>query len=154
MTHGFAHQPSRRQMIRSLVGGSVLMPGILSGMFSDAALGQGNPLAHRPSHFGPRAKRVIFLYMSGGVSHVDSFDPKPRLTADHGKQVTLDHPETNDRPGYEKLFLKRPQWDFKPRGRCGTEISEMFPFVAAHADELAVIRSMHCDHSNHYNATL
>ena len=68
MTHGFAYQPSRRQMIRSLVGGSVLMPGILSEMFSDAALGQGNPLAPRPSHFGPRAKRVIFLFQVMGYA--------------------------------------------------------------------------------------
>jgi hypothetical protein len=150
--------PSRRQVIRSAVAGSMLMPGLLSQLLAAAdgspAAAPVDPLAPRPSHFAPRAKRVIFLYMSGGVSHVDSFDPKPALTRDHGKQVTLDHPETVDRPGYEKLFLKRPQWEFKPRGRCGTEISEMFPHVAARADDLAVVRSMHCDHSNHYNATL
>ena len=152
--------PSRRQIIRSAVAGSLLMPGLLSQMLAAAESPGGasgdaaDPMAPRPAHFAPRAKRVIFLYMSGGVSHVDSFDPKPRLEADHGKEVVLDHPETKNRPGYEKLFLKRPQWAFKPRGRCGTEISDMFPFVAECADDLAVVRSMHCDHSNHYNATL
>ena len=68
--------------------------------------------------------------MSGGVSHVDSFDPKPKLFADHGKTVKLDHPETRNRPGYEKLYLKRPQWDFQPRGKSGTEVSDLFPHMA------------------------
>ena len=150
---------SRREVIRSAVAGSLLMPGLLSQLLaagdgSPAVAVPGDPLAPRQPHFAAKAKRVIFLFMTGGVSHVDSFDPKPKLTADHGKQVTLDHPETVDRPGYEKLFLKRPQWAFEPRGRCGTEISEMFPHVAGCADDLAVVRSMHCDHSNHYNATL
>jgi hypothetical protein len=76
MTHGFSYHPSRRQMIRSLVGGSILMPGILSGLFGQDARGADvNPLAPMPPHFGGRAKRVIFMYMSGGVSHMDSFDP-------------------------------------------------------------------------------
>jgi hypothetical protein len=97
---------------------------------------------------------VIFLFMSGGVSHVDSFDPRPRLTTDHGKSVKLDHPETRNRPGYEKLFLKRPQWTFHKRGKSGIEISDLFPHVAGCADDLCVIRSMHTGHSNHYNATL
>ena len=78
------------------------------------------PLAPRAPHFPARAKAVIFLFMSGGVSHVDSFDPKPRLFKDHGKSVKLDHPETRNRSGYEKLHLKRPQWAFKKRGQCGT----------------------------------
>ena len=132
---------TRRSFIRSTVLGSTLLPAIVS------------QLGAAPS-FTARAKRVIFLFMSGGVSHVDSFDPKPRLVADHGKQVTLDHPETKNRPGYEKLFLKRPQWTFEKRGDCGTEVSELFPFVAECVDDLALIRSMHADHSNHYNATL
>src|SRR5688500_2271787 len=145
MTHGFAHQPSRRQMIRSLVGGSVLMPGILSGMFSDAALGQGNPLAPRPSHFGPRAKRVIFLYMSGGVSHMDSFDPKPRLKADHGKG--------SGDSGKGRPYL-RTFWDARPGGKCGTEVTDLFPHVRECVDDLCVIRSMRGDHNDHFQATL
>ncbi len=92
--------------------------------------------------------------MSGGVSHVDSFDYKPKLFSDHGKEVKLDHPETRNRPGYEKLFLKRPQWEFKPRGKSGAMVSDLFPHMAECVDDLAIIRSMHADHSNHYNATL
>lgn len=144
--------PSRREFVQSAVAGSILLPGLLSQM-----LAAEEPTAAPPAsglHFPAKAKRVIFLFMSGGVSHVDSFDPKPKLTTDHGKQVTLDHPETKNRPGYEKLFLKRPQWEFKPRGKSGIEVSELFPYMAECADDLAVIRSCHADHSNHYNATL
>jgi hypothetical protein len=97
---------------------------------------------------------VIFLFMSGGVSHVDSFDPKPRLVADHGKEVVFDHPETRNRPGYEKIYLKRPDWKFTPRGDSGIEVSDLFPHVGGRIDDITVIRSMHTSHSNHYNATL
>src|SRR5436190_1830639 len=146
----FRHHPSRRQMIRSLVGGSILMPGILSNLFSDRALASStgidvNPLAPRPPHFGGRAKRVIFMYMSGGVSHMDSFDPKPRLTADHGK------PSGDNGKGRPYL---RTYWDAKPRGKCGTEISDLFPNVAECADDLCVVRSMRGDHNDHFQATL
>ena len=148
---GFPHDPSRRQFLRSAVAGSALMPALLGEMLAEE---RTDALAPKPPHFPGKAKRVIFLFMSGGVSHVDSFDPKPKLTTDHGKQVTFDHPETRNRPGYEKLFLKKPQWQFKKRGKSGTEISELFPHVAGMADDIALIRSMHTGHSNHYNATL
>jgi hypothetical protein len=145
---------SRRGFLRSAVAGSVLMPGILSELLADEAPMPGDPLAARPPQMPARAKNVIFLFMSGGVSHVDSFDHKPKLISDHGKEVVLDHPETRNRPGYEKLFLKRPQWEFKPRGQSGAMVSELFPHLAGCVDDLAIIRSMHADHSNHYNATL
>ncbi len=150
---------SRRGFLQSAVAGSMLLPGLLSQMLAaDDEAGtrtdDEDPFAPRPTHFPAKAKRVIFLFMSGGVSHVDSYDPKPKLTTDHGKQVTIDHPETKNRPGYEKLFLKKPQWEFKPRGKSGIEVSELFPYVAECVDDLAVIRSCHADHSNHYNATL
>src|SRR6185369_12315312 len=108
----------------------------------------------KPSHFPAKARQVIFLFMTGGVSHVDSFDHKPRLYQDVGKEVKLDHPEIKNRPGYERIFLKRPQWEFQRHGQCGTEVSTLFPHVAGKVDDLAVIRSLHTDHSNHYNATL
>lgn len=147
MTH------NRRGFLRSAVASSLLMPAIVQELLAaDAPL--ADPLAARTPHFPARAKRVIFLFMSGGVSHVDSFDHKPRLFADHGRVVTLDHPETRNRPGYERLFLKRPQWTFHRHGQSGLEISTLFPYIAQRADDLCVIRSMHCDHSNHYNATL
>jgi hypothetical protein len=130
------------------------MPGILSELLADDATVAADPLAPRPPQVPARAKNVIFLFMSGGVSHVDSFDHKPKLFSDHGKEVILDHPETRNRPGYEKLFLKRPQWEFKARGQSGAMVSDLFPHIAGCADDLAIIRSMHADHSNHYNATL
>ncbi len=140
----------RRGFLRSAVGASALFPSLIQLLAEDRP---STSAATRP-HFQPRAKNVIFLFMSGGVSHVDSFDPKPRLATDHGKAITLDHPETRNRPGYEKLFLKRAQWNFKPQGQCGTEVSDMFPNVAGCMDDIALIRSMHTSHSNHYNATL
>jgi len=142
---------TRRGFVQSAVAGSLLMPGLLSELL---AADGSDPLAPKKPHFPGKAKSVIFLFMSGGVSHVDSFDPKPKLVADHGKQVTFDHPETKNRPGYEKLFLKKPDWTFAPRGKSGIEVSDLFPELGKQADNLAVIRSMHTSHSNHYNATL
>ena len=156
------HCGNRRQFVQSAVAGSMLMPGLLSELLasdagrsaSSAPLDADNPVAPRDPHFPAKAKSVIFLFMSGGVSHVDSFDPKPQLIADHGKQVVFDHPETRNRPGYEKIFLKRPDWKFSPRGQSGIEVSDLFPHVANQADDITFIRSMHTSHSNHYNATL
>jgi hypothetical protein len=130
-------------MLRSLVGGSLLMPGIIADLLAaqDRPASVDNPLAPRRPHFPPKAKRVIFLYMSGGVSHVDSFDPKPKLSADHGKRIT-------------EGILKRPYWEFAPYGKCGTEVSELFPNVGQCVDDLCVIRSMRGDHGNHFEATL
>ncbi|HVX11455.1 MAG TPA: DUF1501 domain-containing protein [Pirellulales bacterium] len=147
---------SRRQAIRSFVAGTVLMPGILSELMADDARSDAaaDPLAPKPPHFAGRAKRVIFLFMTGGVSHVDSFDHKPRLFADAGQEIKLDHPEIKNRPGYERIFLKRPQWSFRPRGECGMEVSDLFPHIGQCVDDIGLIRSMHTSHSNHYNATL
>jgi hypothetical protein len=141
---------SRRQFLRSAAAGSLLFPGIIQQLLADA----NDPLAPREPHFRAKAKHVIFLFMTGGVSHVDTFDPKPELVTAHGKEIKANHPEIKDRPGYERIFLKRPQWDFAPHGDCGTEVSGLFPHVAECVDEIALIRSMHTSHSNHYNATL
>jgi hypothetical protein len=143
-------QSSRRELIRSAAASSLLFPGILQQLLID----DGDSLSERQPHFPARAKRVIFLFMTGGVSHVDSFDPKPALTRDHGKEIKADHPEIKNRPGYERIFLKRPQWEFSRHGESGTEVSALFPQIATCVDDLAVIRSMHTSHSNHYNATL
>ena len=147
------YQPGRRQFLRSFVAGSLLMPGILQELLA-AEAGGLDPLQPKSPHFKPRAKNVILLFMTGGVSHVDTFDPKPRLAADVGREVKFDHPEIKNRPGYERIFLKRPQWEFKPHGRCGTEVSSLFPHVGDCMDDIALVRSMNTDHSNHYNATL
>ncbi len=153
-----AFDPSRRGFLRSLVGGSALYPGLVGRLLADDAArsesrsAPSDPLAPRAPHFAPKAKRVIFLYMSGGVSHVDSWDPKPRLISDHGKTVNVD--EFQGRKGDFTMFAKRPQWDFRRHGQCGTEVSSLFPHMAECVDDLCVIRSLTSDHTNHYEATL
>lgn len=137
---------TRRQAVRSLVCGSILMPGILAQLLADGARGDAaNPLAPKAPHFPGKAKRVIFMYMSGGVSHMDTFDPKPRLTADNGKPMSN---KPNARP-----YLG-PFWEFKPRARCGTEVSDLFPYVGECMDDICLIRSMRGDHNDHFQATL
>jgi hypothetical protein len=132
---------TRRQALRSMMAGSILLPGILTELLAGEST-SANPLAPKPPHFPPKAKRVIFLFMTGGVSHVDSFDPKPKLVSENGKQL-----ETGK-------YLVRPHWDFGPRGRCGTEVTDLFPHIAECVDDLCVIRSMKNDHGDHFEATL
>jgi len=144
---------TRRSALRSMTLGSALLPGIVSQLSAEEAGPVPlDPLAPRTPHFEPRAKRVIFLFMSGGVSHVESFDSKPKLKADAGKTVTV--PEFQGRKGEFSMFLTPPQWEFRPRGESGIEISELFPHLAGCADDLCVIRSLKSDHTNHYEATL
>ena len=143
-------QFNRRQILRSSIAGSMLLPGLTECLALDE---QSKGVAQK-THFPAKAKNVIFLFMTGGVSHVDTFDPKPALHRDHGKEIKADHPEIKDRPGYEKIYLKRPQWEFSPYGESGIEVSTLFPHVATCVDDIAMIRSMHTSHSNHYNATL
>lgn len=145
---------NRRHALRSLVGGSILFPGIVSQLLADDAARATpvDPLAPRPTHFPARAKRVIFLFMSGGVSHVDSWDPKPKLFKDAGQTVSVN--EFQGRKGDFKMFLNRPRWEFTPHGKSGTEVSSLFPHMAECVDDLCVIRSMQSDHTNHYEATL
>ena len=141
---------SRRSLFRSSLAGTLLLPGITESLGIDGSALQNSKSAHFPA----KAKNVIFLFMTGGVSHVDTFDPKPALHRDHGKEIKANHPEIKDRPGYERIYLKRPQWEFSPHGDSGIEVSTLFPHVATCVDDLAIIRSMHTSHSNHYNATL
>ena len=143
-------QFNRRQILRSSIAGSMLLPGLTECL----AIDEQSQGATQKTHFPAKAKNVIFLFMTGGVSHVDTFDPKPALHRDHGKEIKADHPEIKDRPGYEKIYLKRPQWEFSPNGESGIEVSTLFPHVATCVDDIAMIRSMHTSHSNHYNATL
>jgi len=141
---------SRRQFVRSAAAGSLLFPGIVQRLLADST----DPLSPKQPHFPTKAKNVIFLFMTGGVSHVDTLDPKPELVKGHGKEIKADHPEIKGRPGYERIYLKRPQWEFAKHGQCGTEVSGLFPHMATCVDDTALIRSMHTSHSNHYNATL
>ncbi|MEM7011396.1 MAG: DUF1501 domain-containing protein, partial [Verrucomicrobiota bacterium] len=105
-------------------------------------------LAGAAAHHEPRAKHVIVLYMSGGYSHVDTFDPKPRLRRDHDVSIG-----TSPGKSFER-FLKGADWEFRPNPICGTEVSDLFPNIRGIMHEAALIRSMQCDHRDHGEATL
>lgn len=146
--------PSRRQFLRrSGLGFAMLgLSGMVAGdqAFLPAALGAikrnaNNPLAPRPSHFKARAKRVIHIFFNGGLSHVDSFDPKPMLTKFDGKTLPIPNLLTERETG---SAFGSP-FKFKKYGQSGLEISELFPHLGEHADDLCVIRSMYADVPNH-----
>ena len=110
-----------------------------------------DPLAPRPPHFAPRAKRVIFLFMHGGPSQVDTFDYKPLLQRDHGKPLPFERPRVVSR---ETGNLLKSPWEFKQHGESGIWVSELFPHVAKCVDDLCVINSMHGSNSRHGGALL
>jgi hypothetical protein len=134
---------SRRGFLRSTANGFGGLA--FAALAAREAVGSG-PLAAREPHFAPRARRVIFLCMQGGPSHVDTFDHKPRLAADAGR----DAPAGAGRPG--RATLLAPRWTFRPRGRSGLMISDLFPEVARRADDLCVINSMATDLPAHPQA--
>ncbi|MDG1895718.1 MAG: DUF1501 domain-containing protein [Fuerstiella sp.] len=115
----------------------------LAGLMNDSALADSTELPAgaglQQTHHEPKAKRVIFCFMSGGVSHVDSFDPKPKLKDLHGKPmpVTIERTQFNNNGN-----IMASPFDFTPSGESGLEISSMFPQLASVADELAVVRSI------------
>src|SRR5262249_53717911 len=96
-----------------------------------------NPLAPRPTHHPARAKRVLFIFMQGGPSHVDTFDPKPRLIRNDGQMRSFDDARTfaRDRRVVEHRVMKSP-WRFRQHGSCGRSVSELFPHIARHVDDL------------------
>lgn len=108
-----------------------------------------DPLGAKSPHDPPRAKNVIFLFMDGGPSQVDTFDPKPRLDREHGEKIKAKVlPTQFDDVG---TVLKSP-WKFRNYGESGIPVSDLFPHVGACADELAVVRSMTSEFSEHTNA--
>lgn len=129
------------------------LAGLLANdLFADAPLvAAANPLAVKPPHFPARAKRIIFLFMSGGPSHVDLLDPKPRLERDNGKVLPFEKPKL-ERTKTGNL-LGSP-WKFARHGQCGTEVSELLPGLAGCVDDVCVIRSMVTDNINHNGACL
>lgn len=131
--------PTRRQALQTASSGFGYLA--FSALSTMSAKAEANPLAPKQPHFTPRAKRVIFLAMQGAPSHVDTFDYKPQLSADSGK----------DAKGFAKL-LGSP-FEFSQHGQSGLHISELFPNVAKHADDLCIMNSMHTDIPNHPQAT-
>jgi hypothetical protein len=101
----------------------------------------------RSPHFAPRATAMVSLFMHGGPSHVDLFDPKPELTKHHGTDYSGDIHFSFVNRASKKLF--GTPWKFEPRGQCGTEISELLPHTAGIADDITLVRSMHTGHNGH-----
>jgi len=135
---------SRRHFVKSLASASLLLPGMMHELLAQTAsqtTDPANPLAAKAPMFPAKAKRVIFLYMSGGASHVDTFDYKPKLIRDTGKS-------------YKGDFLSAPRWDFKRYAKCDTMVSSLFPHVGSMMDEICVINSMKNDFPNHVQAVM
>ncbi len=146
--------PTRRAALRQLGCGFgyLALAGLAAQEKARAAV---NPLAPRPPQFKPRAKRVIFLFMQGGVSQVDSFDYKPRLEKDDGQMLDFDDSREIAKTGKSGAQrVMKPLWDFRQHGQSGLWVSDLFPEMAKHADDLCVIRSMHTEGIAHGPATL
>jgi hypothetical protein len=154
VANGFETEVSRRQMLRLFANGFGLIG--LAGLLADEARSATspdafNPLALKAPHYPAKVKRLIFLFMSGGPSHVDTFDPKPRLARDKGKPLPFEQPKlvrtrtTN--------ILPSP-FPFRKHGQSGIEVSDLFPNVARRIDDLCVLRGMVADNINHNGACL
>ena len=138
---------TRRQMLRqcSLGFGQLALAG---------ALAADSPTAVAPGSramFRPRAKRVIFLFMHGGPSHVDTFDYKPALIRDSGKPLPFAKPRIQFA---QTSNLRRSPWEFRPCGQSGAMVSELFPLVGACADDLCFVKSVHGTNEAHGGALL
>ncbi len=122
---------------------------------AEAAAGGIRSIAS-PYHFEPRAKRIIFLFMQGGVSHVDSFDYKPRLEQDHGKKMKfLDaRKKANTGKGEAEQHVMKSPWKFRPMGESGRPVSELFPHIGEHVDDLCFLHGMHTEGVAHGPSTL
>src|SRR5688500_16196065 len=150
---------SRRDLLRSAACGFGYLA--FAGLASQAAAaerraavagasaGYVSPLAPKMPHFAARAKRVVFLFMQGGPSHVDTFDYKPKLQEDAGKPAA----RGGRRGGGGGKLLGSP-FKFSRHGQSGLWISELYPHLAGHADELCLLNGMHCDNPAHPQATL
>jgi hypothetical protein len=138
---------SRRDLLnRTGTGlGAIGLAALLAERTSAAPKPAANPLAPKVAHFAPKAKHVIHLFMNGGPSQVDTFDPKPELTKNHGKQAGALGKSTERKTGP----LYKSPFAFKKCGKSGIEVSEIFPEVGACIDDICVIRSMHTNIPNH-----
>jgi Protein of unknown function (DUF1501) len=133
----------------------VALTGLLAqdGFFAqEPARNPANPLAERPSHFAARAKSVIFLFMYGGPSQVDTFDYKPNMYALDGRTVTV---RTFGRGGHRNQGrVVGPKWNFKQYGQCGKHVSDLFPHLGTCADDICFLHSMIADSPIHGSAML
>lgn len=140
----FHHLPqTRREMLARCAGG--FGGAALAGLLNDSAFGAAEPT--KPGlHHAARAKSVIFLYMDGGPSQIDTFDPKPLLAREHGNPIKLKTPPTQFANVGKVL---QSHWKFKNYGECGLPVSDLLPHTASCADDLCVVRSMTSNFSEH-----
>ncbi|WP_373652149.1 MULTISPECIES: DUF1501 domain-containing protein [unclassified Schlesneria] len=143
---------SRRDMLSGMGAGFGGLA--LSAMLAEKASGSEGPLAPKESHFTPRVKRVIMLFMFGGPSHLDTFDYKPFLTRDSGKPLPAEsRPRVVSFPNRMGNLVGTP-FDFKRHGESGMWMSSLFSELPRHADDLCMINSMYCSNSRHGGAVL
>jgi hypothetical protein len=142
-------QCTRRHALKSLACGF----GYLA--LADLAHAQANPLAPRAGHHAAKAKRVIFIFMQGGPSHVDTFDYKPRLERDHDQMRSFDDARTfaRTRTVIQHRVMKN-LWRFRRYGESGKHVSDLFPHIARHVDDLCFLQGMHTEGIAHGPATL
>jgi hypothetical protein len=149
MPHRLPKPLTRRQALRQCAVGFGALA--FSDLLARTACAVAPPLEPRPPHFPARARRVIFLFMHGGPSHVDTFDYKPALTRDAGKPLPFEKPRIQ----FAKTGNLRPSpWQFRPHGDCGALVSELFPRVGALSDDLCFIKSVHGTNEAHGGALL
>src|SRR5262245_21871181 len=141
---------SRRQLLQRCANGFGAVA--LTTLMTERAF--GGQLTPRGGHHHAKAERVIFLYMNGGPSQVDTFDPKPRLQREHGQPIGIQAPPTqfiaHDRP---PLCMASP-WRFRRHGQSGIPVSDLFPHIASCVDDMAIVRSMVSGFAEHANANL
>lgn len=152
---------TRRDWLRRAGAGLGMLglAGLLAdeGLLGSAAAAEAtprslDPFAERPSHFLPRAKRVIWIFINGGPSHVDTWDYKPKLAELDGKSIKSIDPEFKETTGFFRNqvggLMKSP-FRFAPRGECGKMVSEIFPHLGEHVDKMAFIHSGFSESNNH-----
>jgi hypothetical protein len=145
---------TRRQFLQTAGFGSMALVDLLSrdGFFDSPANAAVHPLAPKPPQIKTKAKHCIFLFMNGGPSQVDTFDPKPALTKYHGKKFTGKQVVGSN--GRAVGYLTQSAFKFRRHGKSGLPISDIFPHTAQHADDLCVIRSMYADTAAHASGCL
>lgn len=149
---------SRRQMLKTTgCGFGYLAAAALAAQEAQAGRQSSvpNPLASATPLLSPRIKRVIFLFMQGGPSHVDSFDYKPLLEKRDGEMIEFDDARTLAKTRQiKKQRVFKNLWNFKEYGQCGQPVSELFPHIAQHVDDLCFLKGMHTEGVAHGPSTL
>lgn len=142
---------SRRSLLKSIACGFGGLA--LTDIMQSSAEAKSHPLANRQPHFAPKAKRIIFLFMHGGPSQVDTFDYKPGIEKYDGSKIPVKVADNVDPSTAAGRVMKSP-WKFQQYGESGKQVSSLFPNVAQHVDDLCFIHSMHTDGQSHGQAVM